>query len=105
MKTAHPTSSRTKSARPRRKPAAGGDFCHAGAVTRVFPVLIESEPGLQVLVLTRFLDANRGPLRSKTLSRARVFLANRGCARYQVRAFSALPGRPRLVRRNSSVGR
>jgi hypothetical protein len=30
-------------------------------------VLIESEPKLQILALTRFLNANRYPLRSKTL--------------------------------------
>jgi hypothetical protein len=30
-------------------------------------VLIESEPRLYIIVLTRFLHANRHPLRSKTL--------------------------------------
>ena len=32
--TARRTNSRNKSARPRPRPAAGGDFCHAGAATR-----------------------------------------------------------------------
>ena len=32
--TAQRTNSRNKSARPRPRPAAGGDFCHAGAATR-----------------------------------------------------------------------
>jgi hypothetical protein len=35
--------------------------------SRALSVLIESEPKLQILVLTRFLHANRYPLRSKTL--------------------------------------
>jgi hypothetical protein len=35
---------------------------------RAFPVLIQSEPEmLQLFVLTRFLQANRYPLRLKTL--------------------------------------
>jgi hypothetical protein len=34
---------------------------------RAIPVLIESEPELWIFVLTRFLHANRSPLRSKTL--------------------------------------
>ena len=34
MRRARPTNSRNKSARPGPRPAAGGDFCHAGAATR-----------------------------------------------------------------------
>ena len=37
------------------------------ADTKADSVLIESEPKLQILVLTRFLHANRSPLCSKTL--------------------------------------
>src|SRR5438132_6308717 len=55
--TARRTNSRNKSARPRPRPAAGGDFCRAGAATNP------------------------------------VFLANRGSARYQVRALRVAPGR------------
>jgi hypothetical protein len=49
---------------------AGAAITMAGATagtTRAFSVLIESAPKLQSLVLTRFLHANRRPLRSKTL--------------------------------------
>ena len=58
------TNSRNKSARPRPRPAAGADFCPAGAAIRRFRACRQA--------------LNRGP----------VFLANRGRARYQVRAFS-----------------
>jgi hypothetical protein len=35
--------------------------------SRVLPLLMESEAELWIIVLTRFLHANRCPLRSKTL--------------------------------------
>jgi hypothetical protein len=37
------------------------------ALPKAFPLLMESEAGLYDFDLTRFLDANRYPLRSKTL--------------------------------------
>jgi hypothetical protein len=40
---------------------------HAAEVSSQASVLIESEPGLQILVLTRFLHAKGYPLRWKTL--------------------------------------
>jgi hypothetical protein len=43
----------------------GADWRKASA--RVLSVLMESEPGLYDFDLTRFLHANRYPLRSKTL--------------------------------------
>jgi len=41
--------------------------CSLALPSRAFSVLMESEPRLWFFVLTRFLHANRYPLRSKTL--------------------------------------
>ena len=49
--------------------------------------------GVQILVLTRFLDANRRPASLENALSASVFLANRGGPRYQVRAFRVAPDR------------
>jgi hypothetical protein len=54
------------------------------AGTRAFSVLIESEPKVWILVSTRFLHANRYPLRSKTLYSAG------SCSRSSSRTRSAM---------------
>src|SRR6185437_1236887 len=70
---------------PRRAAGLADRCAHADQEQRTlrpgaFSVPIESEPKLQDLVLTRFLHANRYPLRSKTLPWTQVE-ANRSVRR------------------------
>jgi len=67
MRNKHHHAAETGSADPRKGWRQRGIACVPAKTVAAFSVPIESERTLQLFVLTRFLDANRGPLRPKTL--------------------------------------